>query len=353
MVDYRLPEHRRETFLKFYEFHSKHKSHPGGVYYVMPWLADRYRWDNEDRLWFAYLNGNTQNPVTSWVIFRRFPTPEDFIVKDGESWFNENWNNLQWDMDRRYQKKEFPSNVAWYYNNTKANGQLAFFDNIAGLSSGSPKENFHNLWKAVMEGFPSFGRLAAFSYIEYLNILGGSIECDNLFFEDISGSASHRNGLCLVLGREDLINDKKLNPNWASVKYTKPDFAMLYEESEKLLVEARERIPDADYFTLESTLCTYKSWHKPNRRYPNVYNDMLHDRIEWAEERWQGQDTDIFWECRADCLPEYLRKESNPKDPGLSKVKQNFYRETGIPVMMSKDFPEFDNLLDRQIWGTV
>lgn len=45
----------------------------------------------------------------------------------------------------------------------------------------------------------------------------------------------------------------------------------------------RDRVAAAEGdFTLESALCTYKSWHRPNRRYVNVYSDMLHGRIDEA-----------------------------------------------------------------------
>src|SRR3990167_6779541 len=104
-VDCRLLEHRRETFLKFYAFHIKYKAHPGGAYYIMPWLAERFRWTGEEKLWYAYLNGNTQNPVMSWLVFKNFPRAEEFVRGGGEARFNNNWPRLQWDMDRRYQKK--------------------------------------------------------------------------------------------------------------------------------------------------------------------------------------------------------------------------------------------------------
>jgi len=35
-MDFRELKYRREVFLRFYEFHLKYKSHPGGVYFAMP-----------------------------------------------------------------------------------------------------------------------------------------------------------------------------------------------------------------------------------------------------------------------------------------------------------------------------
>jgi hypothetical protein len=115
------------------------------------------------------------------------------------------------------------------------------------------------------------------------------------------------------------------------------------------LVEAKQRAEgkpwanDVSYFTLESALCTYKSWHRPNRRYPNVYADALHDRIKKAESHWPGRDFGDFWDARREYLPEHLRLEDNPADVGVKPVKQNHYRQTGQVIMMSEEWPCFRN----------
>lgn len=337
-TDFREPENRREAFLKFYEFHLKYRSHPGGVYFLLPYLSDMCWMTEPEKFWMAYINGNTQHPVTSWLIFNRYRSPSVFLENGGEKWFNENWHRLGWDMDRRYQKKEFPGNVAWYYDSFKDN-QLPFLEG----------RSFQDLWSTVRSSYPSFGRLSAFSYLEYTRIQGLDQDCDDLFLEDMSGSKSHRNGLAIVLGRDDL--------DWhgdAKPTYTRDILDWFKYEASELLKEARQRTehPDVSYYTLESALCTYKSWHRPNRRYPNVYMDMLHDRIKWMESRWPEEDFSIFWNARRENLPKYLRLEDNPLDPGVSKEKQNFYLNTGKPVMMSRDFPEFANDFDRRIWSS-
>src|SRR5580658_189438 len=66
-MDFRQPQYRREVFLRFYEFHTKYKAHPGVVYLLIPELSKWLGWSLEDRLWFSFINGNTQNPVTSWL----------------------------------------------------------------------------------------------------------------------------------------------------------------------------------------------------------------------------------------------------------------------------------------------
>lgn len=342
-MDFRKPQYRHEVFQRFYEFHLKYYAHPGCVYYIMPYLSEE--WDHEQALWFAYINGHTQNPVTSMIIFDHFPGLE---TTDGlEDWFNANWKLLPFDMDRRYQKKDFPAAVKWYRRLTN-DKQLEYF---VRFLQAEPYTNFNQLWGVVFGKFPSFGRLGAFSYLEYLKIMGVKVDCSSLFLRDITGSRSHRNGLAIVLGRDDW-DFKKERPF-----YTEDDMDFLEMEGTMLLEEALMRAKgqpweeDVSFFTLESALCTYKSWHRPNRRYPNVYNDMFHDRIKQAERLWPDRDFGVFWEARKNTLPRHLLREFNPNDPGLVPEKQNHYLETGEVVMMSRDWPCFDNPFDRKIWN--
>lgn len=342
-MDFRRPEYRHEVFHRFYEFHLKYQAHPGCVYYIMPYLAQE--WDGEQMLWFAYINGHTQNPVTSMIIFDEFPMLE--MTDDLEDWFNTNWKLLPFDTDRRYQKKDFPAAVKWYRKLTE-DKQLKFFSQF---TDGVPYSNFNRLWYLVYGKFPTFGRLSAFSYLEYLRVMGLNIDCSSLFLSDMEGSRSHRNGLAIVLGKDEW--DFK---NGQKPVYTKDDLGFLEMEGTMLLEEALMRAAgqdweyDVSFFTLESALCTYKSWHRPNRRYPNVYNDMLYDRIRQAEKLWPEKNFKIFWDIRNDSLPAHLLREHNPKDPGLVPAKQNHYLETGQPVMMSRDWECFDNPFDREIW---
>ena len=87
MTDFRLPEHRREVFFAAYEFHLRYKTMPGLVYGYFPYLAEKLQWTMEDKLWFAFLNGNTQNPSTSWIIFNKFPSIADLDTDEFEEWY--------------------------------------------------------------------------------------------------------------------------------------------------------------------------------------------------------------------------------------------------------------------------
>lgn len=339
-MDFRLPVYRREVFLRFYEFHLKYKAHPGCVYYLFEFLAKKYEWTLEDRLWFAYINGNTQNPVTSWLIWREFPSFSDLNVMALARWFEENYQRLAFDTDRRYFKKSFIACVENYHRLMTGRSQESFFN----ATGGSGTSNFKRLWERANRTFIYFGRLSVFSYLEYLRISGLRVECNQLFLDDINGSKSHRNGLCKVLGRDDL-DWHDSNPGFDG-RYDAALLKGLAHEGELLLEDARARMAkkpygkDVGYFTMESALCTFKSWHRPNRRYPNVYNDMLVERIKLAEKHWGP--LPIFWEARQASLPKALLLEENPKDPGVKPEKQNHYRLTGQVIMMDKQCGGWD-----------
>ena len=342
-ADFRRRAYRREVFLRFYEFHLRYRSHPGGVYYLIPFLAEAYGWSLEERLWFAFLNGNTQNPAVSLILHRRFPSPDRH--EEMEEWFAAHHHLLPFDTDRRHHKKNLAVAAAYYHYVTRGD-QEAYWSERAVDGWGA-------VW-ASASAIPGFGRLSAFSYSEYLRIvLGPVFDCEDLLLADKAGSRSHRNGLAIVLGRDDL-DWHSSNPGFDG-NYTPDLIDWMEGEAAALLGEMSKRAAgaswadDVSYFTLESALCTYKSWHRPNRRYPNVYNDMMYDRLRRIGELWPDEDMGALWGARAATLPAHLRLEESPHDPGCVPEKQNYYRLTGCPPMMHHDWPCFANPLNASI----
>lgn len=343
-MDFRQPMYRREVFLRFYEFHSKYKSHPGAVYYVFPYLFEYYQMTVEQKYWFCFINGLCQNVLTTHEIWAKFPDLENLDMQALTDFFRANYPKFGWDTDRRYVKNSFEKAVTHYIKLLNGRTQAEYFNKIC--ATPDPKVNFDVLWDIIMHDFYLFGRLSTFSYLEYMSIAGLNIECSNLFIYDIDGSKSHRNGLCKVLGHDELDWHDKYNPEFKG--YTKEQLIWLELEGEKLLKDAKDRFSDANYFTLESTLCCYKSWFRPNRRYPNVYNDMFYERIMRHERLW-GKKMDLFWQIRKACLPEHLLLEYNFKDPGLCPQKQNHFRETGEVIMMDEEWACFKNKFNDYI----
>jgi hypothetical protein len=354
-TDFRRPENRREVFLRFYEFCLKYRVHAGASlpYMTLPYLRTSQKWDREQQLWFAFINGNTQHPLTSWLIFKRFPDFAELDIAALSNWYNKEWPRLEFDTDRRHQKRDFIKSVETYMGLCGEEDQADFFTKMT--ISDDPVKNFVRFWDIVRDDFYSFGRMSTYSYLEYLRICKLNIEPHSLFLEDISGSKSLRNGLAKVLGRDDLDWDGPDNPTGFDGKYDPKVMEWLKDEGHQILMEAKERfkgrdfIQDVTYFTLESEFCTYKGWHRPNRRYPGVYADIFHSRIKKAEARWPEEDFSMFWKMRQHVLPKWLRLEDSPNDPGVRPVKQNHYRETGHPIMMDKDWPCFKNDFNDQL----
>lgn len=343
--DWRLPENRREAFLRFYSWSVKYRSFPGGVHYVLPYIASELQLDVEQRYWLAWLNANTQNPVTTLLLFQAAPRLQDH--EQAINFWSTHYRALDWDTDRRYHKARFKDAVRGYVKATDC-------------GCTNPQHRYFRVgyeWKAWWErayALPTMGRLSTWSYLEYLRILLGADyvpDADTLMLEDIPGSRSHRNGLALVLGHDDWIVDKQLGqPGTTDVLYKFPVIVeQLAEGAHSLFTEAQQRIGSGvNRLSLESALCTYKSWHKPNRRYPGVYNDMLYNRLVTAENRW-GQRFGVIWDARRAALPERLRLEDRPYDPGVHPVKQNWYRQTGQVIAMEPDWPDMPDGFEARV----
>lgn len=337
MTDWRLPENRREAFLRFYGFHLKYRSHPGCVYALLPAIAEAYDLDDDQRAWLVWLNGNTQNVVTSMLLLEAAPRPAEW-KKAVELW-NANFKALEWDTDRRHQKGKFGlATEQWFFQNGP-------WPSTDWRQVGAGDRAWETTWQYATSQ-PFMGRLSSWSMIEYARILLGPDvpDADTWLLNDVKGSASHRNGLAVVSGRDATHWEPEL-----------PKLLGIVEELETLgddlLAEARVRNPgnpDVGRLTMESALCTYKSWHKPNRRYPNVYSDMMYNRIRRGEATF-GKRFQVLWDARRAHLPEALRLENNPQDPGCVPVKQNHYRETGEIPMMWIDWPEMRSAFDDNV----
>lgn len=275
-----LPENRASAFTALYTLNLQHGILPGLVYKYMPMMADHFGWSGEQKLWFAFLNGMTQNPITSLRMMQQLPEPT-YDLDTFWEWFNTNWDNLQFDTDRRYGKKETLLAIQSYVKllNDKYDWDIE--------AMWSPQMSYEQLWNNAT-AIHSFGRLSSFSYLEYVYIMGYGADCSDLMFNDKSGSKSHRNGMLFLLNQDKLVDDKRLDNGFNG--YTEFDKMCdwLHLQAEKYLYWYTVNHPDtskfAGNFTLESNLCTFKN-HMFGRRYPAVYADMAYERILWHKER--------------------------------------------------------------------
>lgn len=324
--DWRLKENRREAFQRFYSFHLKYKTHPGLVYMFLPAIAEEREMDQDERAWLVWLNGNTQNPATSMLLLDAAPHPRDW--KKAVEFWNENFKKLEWDTDRRHQKSKFGEATERWVKQMGGDPAAEWLD---------ASSSWAKTW-AFAKSQPYMGRLSAWSMTEYAKILlPGIPDAADFLMYDKSGSQSHRNGAALVMGHDSVYWDKDV-PFMLDIVPEIDAFA------EDLLAQAKLRNPDepdVTRLTMESALCTYKSWHKPNRRYPNVYSDMAFNRIKKAEANF-GSRFNLLWDTRAEHLPETLLMEAQPADVGLKPLKQNWYLETGEIHYLHLMFPDME-----------
>ena len=335
-TDWRLPENRREMFLRQYSFDLKHRTHTGLLYLAVPEIAETFDLDEEGRAWLTWLDSNTQNPVTTLLLLEAAPTAEEW-PRAVEFW-EENYRELAWDRDRRYQKSSFGEATREWYNRVLISPAS---DWLAAAENG-----WRSLWRYARSQ-PYMGRLSAWTMAETARVLLGADripEPDTLLLRDPSGSRSHRNGLATVYGLDAA--------KWKWADYSRELLDELEAFGADLLSEARERNPgnpDASYYTMESSLCAYKSWHRaPGRRYPNVYTDLHYLELKAAEARF-GDRFQIFWDMRRRELPEYMRLEDSPYDPGFSPAKRVLHAETGVPPMLHREYPDMWNPLNAAI----
>lgn len=323
MTDYRLQSNRRAYFDALYAMNLEHRCMPGMVYTYMPELAKRLGWEKEQKLWFAFLNGLTQNPITSLILMEQLPIrPLEWaaLVKF-ESWFDENWDRLQFDTDRRYQKKNTIQAILSYTKlATEMGGQTSLLTNT-----------YPELWERMSQ-IISFGRLSTFSYLEFVRIMGFGAECSDLMLGDLDGSRSHRNGLLMLLGRDDLVMDKRANNGVTGYKNLPGIAKELSGYADAYLYDFKLDYPGLEhvgYFTLESQCCQFKNSFF-GRRYPGVYADMAWERIIWAEEHGWTEQAGIFRQIREDCLPDWLRCEVT-NDGMTIKQRAVVFPTTGVP----------------------
>jgi hypothetical protein len=326
MRDCRQPENRDWYFTQLYKLNLTHRIMPGLVYLYMPELARHFGWNAEQRLWYAFLNGMTQNPITSLRMFAQLPEPPPPGAPLGRftEWFNTQWDSLQFDTDRRYQKRDTLRSLQVYAD------LVGSFGSQETMLTGKP---YADLWKLVTTRYYSFGRLSAFSYLEYVYLNGFGADCSDLKFEDKAGSKSHRNGMLFLLGKDQYVWDARSTNGFQGNYSDLPVVAVqLQKTAEAWLRRFRSAYPDVpnvSQFTLESNLCTFKN-HFFGHRYPGIYADMAWDRIVWAEAHGQKQYTQLFRELRLAHLPRWLLAEYEPQ-PLSVKQKAAFFPETGRP----------------------
>ena len=316
-MDYRLIENRREAFIRWYAWSLKYDDCDPAVW-CTNYLHNRYEHNDEERIWFAWLYGNTYQLPTAWVLKNEFPDFELATVDRITQWNTTNYKRLRYQTDTKWNKGHLPAMFASYQQFI---GNKTQRERLEGFYGDNERESFENLWESVKGNLHKFGRYSTWFYLQHLRHTAGiRIEPTSLMLNDYDGSRSHRNGLHLALG-EDNYYDQKL-----SVQH----YADLESRANEILQETKLRFPELvdqiDFFTMETCLCSFKKiFRAKHGRYLGYYLDRQAEEIQMAEsDGWYGIDWDVLWQSRNETID--LRLDTQR---GIDKEKFTFFLNSG------------------------
>lgn len=316
-MDYRIPQNNREAFIRWYAWSLKYDDCDPAVW-ATNYLNKRYEHNDEQRLWFAWLYGNTYQLPTAWVLMNEFPDFELATVDRMEQWNKDNYKRLRYQTDTKWNKGHLPAMFASYKEFIGNRTQREAMESHYGISE---EANFDNLWNSVKGSLHKFGRYSTWFYLQHLKHTAGvRINPTSLMLDDYDGSRSHRNGLLCALGRHNDM-DRKL---------TALEYADLERCASEILIETKERFPEvahlADFFTMETCLCSFKKiFREHHGRYLGYYLDRQAEEIIKAEgDGWYGIDWDVMWDARNETID--LRLDHKR---GIDKEKFSSFLNTG------------------------
>ena len=294
-MDYRLKENRREAFIRWYAWSMKYDDCDPAVW-CTNYLHKRYEHNDEERIWFAWLYGNTYQLPTAWVLKNEFPDYELATVDRITQWNTTNYKQLRYQTDTKWNKGHLPSMFESYQ---KFIGDRTQREVLESYYAGTDEENFDALWDVLKNSLHKFGRYSTWFYLQHLKHTAGiNVNPTSLMLNDYDGSRSHRNGLLLALGRDDDY-DKKL---------TTTEYARIEQEAQSILDETEARFPELssqiDFFTMETCLCSFKKiFREHHGRYLGYYLDRQAEEIIKAEgDGWYGIDWDVLWQSRNETI---------------------------------------------------
>ena len=318
-MDYRLKENRREAFIRWYAWSMKYDDCDPAVW-ATNYLNKRYEHNDEQRLWLAWLYGNTYYLPTSWVLMNEFPDFELATVDRITQWNTANYKRLRYQTDTKWNKGHLPTMFASYQEFIGNKSQREKLESYYG---DTEEQNFTRLWEILKGSLHKFGRYSTWFYMQHLKHTAGvRIEPTTLMLDDYDGSRSHRNGLLFAIG-EDNDYDRKL---------TAVEYARLESHGKSILTETKERFPELasqiDFFTMETCLCSFKKiFREKHGRYLGYYLDRQCEEIQQCEsDGWYGIDWNVLWQARNETIDLRLDHEH-----GIDKEKfPNFIRSGRI-----------------------
>lgn len=326
-VDYRLPEHRLYLTAAWAE-----AMYITGELDQQLRLINHVTQDIESKLWLAFLWGCCYNFTGPWVIMSRFPVPPRLDqMDDFADWYNENFERIRFDTDCRYRKAKMiscvTSYVKWLNGRTQ---ESAIVENYLDPDEYEPERMYEKLHE-ISNSWDYFGRLSCWNYLEALALVTNhkTFDCPDFLLKDVSGSESNRNGVCFVIGREDLVTKHGIKKE-SGERITSEELELLSERGEGIYKVLKEYFPDSNCkrFNIETVFCwTKKRFRNYSSRYLGWDDERTIEEINFVKENWPEVDVTPIYEARKALLPEFM----SSVEQGVDKKKMPVFHDTGVP----------------------
>lgn len=309
-MDYRLLENRKSAFIRWYGWQLLNGDCDPAIW-LTNYLFDRFEHNIEQKYWIAWIYGTTYHLPTTWIIWNEFPDFELVDLDRITEWNSKNYHRLRYQTDTKYNKgylpQQFKSYHNWIHHNNDLGSQEHRFNQLTVANS------FDNVWNSITKNLFKFGRYTTWFYMQTLyDCVGVNVVPKDLKLSDVSGSKSHRNGLCFALGKDEWV-DKKLNKD--TIAYLEYEALLIQKE-----VSETYKVRTSAY-TMETALCSFKKiFRKHDSRYLGYYLDRQAEEIlKVMEDDWFGIDWQVFWDGRNETL--------HPKLSESKRIKKELYGE--------------------------
>lgn len=287
---------REETLYDWFLWSLKYGDCDPSIW-MINYLFNRMEFNIEQKLWFSWIYGNTYNLPATWVIWNEFPDYENCDVERIKRWQNENYANIKYQTDTKWNKGHLDS-MFLSYKEIMGKRQYIFFKK--NLTDDGIK-NYHFLYNFVIEKFYKFGRYVTWFYLQTLrNNCNLNIEPDSLLFSD-RGSESHRNGMIYAIGKDEYVEKK-----YGDIE--KNFFDFLEKRARIILKKIKKEYHHVSFFEMETVLCSYKKLFRDHHhRWKGYYLARQLDDIEKYEKlNWSGIDWGLLHQARKEVLHKEL-----------------------------------------------
>ena len=271
------------------------------------YLIDRLELNENQILWFVFLNSITYHLPTAYLIINEYPDLELIDEDRLRTWWSEVQYKCPFQKDKLKQRKFLPDTILSYQKLLNGKQQNEFFNNI--LNNESSYTNFDILWNILYKDIQHFGRFSVWNWAQMLkHVCGYNIEPSSLFLGD-KNAESHTHGICMALGKFDWsFKERYTDENGNRKKkvhiFTQEEKQFLELESDNILSDIQNDLPQSDKYLIETVACAFKKLFRTNdSRYLGYYLDRQAEDIRSIENNgFNGVDWSILWDARNELL---------------------------------------------------